>query len=161
MNKNIGWTIAALCAAGGLAIAGTAAANPGFGHRGGPFGLVALEMLAGIDANADHALSQDEVNAAIAARYTTFDANKDNQLSLEEFQALWVDLTRPLTVRVFQFLDADGDSVVARTEADRRFGSLVTRFDRNADGKLSAADRPPHGGGGHGWHGWGDREDPK
>ena len=157
MKTNIKWAIAAaaLAVAGGLSVAGVAIANPGFGHHGGPFGMVVLDMLGGIDGNADRALTQDEINAAINSRYTTFDGDKDSQLSLEEFQALWTDLTRPVTVRAFQLLDADGDAGVARSEAEKRFGSLVTQLDRNADGKLSAADRP-HGRGSHGWHRWGD-----
>jgi Ca2+-binding EF-hand superfamily protein len=118
--------------------------------------MVMIDMLAGIDTNADSALSQDEINAAVNARYATFDANKDSQLSLEEFQALWTDLTRPVTVRAFQFLDSDGDATVARSEVDKRFGSLVARLDRNNDGKLSHEDRPQRGHGG--WHRWGDDE---
>jgi hypothetical protein len=141
--------------AGGLSVVGAAIANPGFGHHAGPFRIVLLEMLSDIDTNADSALSQDEINAAIGSRYTTFDGNKDGQLSLQEFQALWVDLTRPVAVRAFQFLDPDGDSAVARTEVDKRFGSIVARLDRNNDGMLSPEDRPHGGRGGHGWRGWG------
>jgi hypothetical protein len=138
-------------AVAGLSIAGGAMANPGRGHHGGPFHVVMLDMLSSIDTNADGALSQEEINAAIGSRYTAFDANKDNQLSLEEFQALWVDLTRPIAVRVFQFLDPNGDASVARSEVDQRFGSLVSRLDHNNDGKLSHEDRR-HGG--HWWRGW-------
>ncbi|MDP9136922.1 MAG: hypothetical protein M3N38_01905, partial [Pseudomonadota bacterium] len=91
MKRNIKWVITAgaLAVAGGLAVAGAAIANPATGHHGGPFAMMAMDMLAGIDSNADRALTQDEINAAINARYTTFDSNKDSQLSLEEFQALW------------------------------------------------------------------------
>jgi hypothetical protein len=158
MKSNAKWFIAAggVAVAASLVVAGVALANPSFGHRGGPFGLVALDMLSSIDANADRALTQDEINAAVEARYTTFDSNKDGQLSLDEFQALWVDLTRPVTVRAFQFLDSNGDAALARAEADKRFGTLVAHFDHNADGKLSSADRPPGGRGHHGWHRWGD-----
>ncbi|HEY7765790.1 MAG TPA: hypothetical protein VIB38_12435 [Aestuariivirgaceae bacterium] len=144
MSKSSTWIVAlgALVAAAGIAVAGTAGAHSGFGHHGGPFRMVMHEMLGGIDTNNDHALSQDEVNAAVAARYSRFDANKDGKLSLEEFQSLWSDLTRPLAVRAFQFLDPDGDAAVARAEVDQRFGALVARFDRNNDGKLSPEDRP-------------------
>jgi Ca2+-binding EF-hand superfamily protein len=135
----------------GLSTTGSAMANPGFGHHGGPFRMVMLDMLSGIDTNADGALSQEEINAAISSRYTRFDANKDGQLSLEEFQALWADLTRPIAVRAFQFLDPNGDAFVARSEVDQRFSSLVTRLDQNHDGKLSHEDRR-HGG--HWWRGW-------
>jgi hypothetical protein len=97
----------AVAVVGGLFMAGSTIAASGFGH-GGRMGMMfgpAQEMLKGVDSNSDAALSQDEINAAVNARYTTFDGNKDGQLSLEEFQALWADLTRPIAVRAFQFLD--------------------------------------------------------
>ena len=50
-------------------------------------------------------------------------------------------------MRAFQFLDPDGDAVIAKEELTDRFGSVVARFDQNADGMLSPADRPHHGGG--------------
>jgi Ca2+-binding EF-hand superfamily protein len=155
MKTSLKWILAAsvLTAVGGLAWAGTVIANPGVGHHGGPLHFIALDMLSSIDTNADSALSQEEINAAINSRYTTFDSNKDGQLSLDEFQALWTDLTRPITVRAFQFLDSDGDAAVARAEVDKRFGSLVTQFDGNQDGKLSSEDRR-HGRREHGWKRW-------
>jgi hypothetical protein len=155
MSTRTKWTLAASALAlfGGLSFAGLAIANPGFGHHGGPFLMVADEMLGSVDTNSDGALTQQEIDAAVTARYAAFDADKDGKLSLDEFQALWADLTRPIAVRAFQFLDPNGDGVVERTEADRRFGSLVARLDRNNDAKLSPEDRP-HGGLGH--HGWQD-----
>jgi hypothetical protein len=142
--------------ASGVVLTGAADANPGFGHHGGPFRIVMLDMLSTIDTNNDGALSQQEINAAVASRYATFDTNKDGQLSLEAFQALWTDLTRPIAVRAFQFLDSDGNAAIARDEVDKRFGTLVARFDRNKDGQLSSEDRPNHRG--HGWRPWGGEE---
>jgi hypothetical protein len=110
-------------------------------------------MLGSVDTNSDGALSQEEIDAAVTARYAAFDDNKDGKLSLDEFQMLWADLTRPVAVRAFQFLDPNGDGLIERTEVDKRFGSLVARLDRNNDAKLSPEDRP-HGGPGH--HGWQD-----
>lgn len=149
--------ILAAAALSAATISAPAMADPGFGHHGGPFHVLALDMLGGVDTNTDRALSQEEIDAAINSRYATFDSNKDGQLSLEEFQALWTDLSRPVTVRAFQFLDADGDATVARAEVDRRFGALVAQLDRNEDGKLSAEDRR-HGRRGPGWHRWGAEE---
>ena len=51
-----------------------------------------------------------------------FDADTDGNLSLEEFQALWAEITKPLAVRAFQFLDPDGDAAIAKAELDDRFG---------------------------------------
>jgi len=146
----------AVAVATGGALTGAAMVNPGFGHHGGAFHMVMLDMLGTIDTNNDGALSQEEINGAVGSRYTAFDNNKDGQLSLDEFQALWTDLTRPIVVRAFQFLDPDGNGAVAREEVDRRFGTLVARLDRNKDGQLSPEDRP-HGRG-HGWHPWGEDE---
>jgi hypothetical protein len=144
MNTRTKWTFAAsaLALIGTLSAAGVAIANSGFGHHGGPFHMIADEMLGSIDTNADGALSQEEINAAVASRYAAFDANKDGKLSLDEFQALWADLTRPIAVRAFQFLDPNGDGAVEKAEVDKRFGSLVARLDRNNDAKLSPEDRP-------------------
>jgi EF hand len=147
---------AAVALVTGGTVTGAAIANPGFGHHGGPFRIVMLDMLGTIDTNNDGALSQEEINSAVGSRYAAFDSNKDAQLSLEEFQVLWTDLTRPLAVRAFQFLDRDGNAAVAREEVDRRFGTLVTRFDRNKDGQLSPEDRP-HGRE-RGWRPWGGDE---
>jgi EF hand domain-containing protein len=147
---------AATALAAGVALTGVANSNTGFGHHGGPFGMVMLDMLSTIDTNNDGALSQQEINAAVASRFATFDSNKDGQLSMEEFQALWADLTRPIAVRAFQFLDPDGNGAIAREEIDKRFGTLVARFDRNKDGQLSSEDRPHHRE--HGWRPWGGEQ---
>ena len=103
-------------------------------------------MLQNVDTNNDGALSQEEINAAVNARFAEFDADKNGSLSLPEFQALWAEITKPIAVRAFQFLDPDGDAAVAKAELDDRFGTVVSHFDRNDDGKLSPADRRHRGG---------------
>jgi Ca2+-binding EF-hand superfamily protein len=154
----------ALAVAGGLLLVGSSLAAGGFGPMGharmmGGFGPVAHEMLKSVDTNNDGALSQDEINAAVNARFAEFDADKNGALSLQEFEALWAEITKPMAVRAFQFLDPDGDAAVSKTELDERFGTVVSRFDRNGDGELSPADHMRRGGprgwhrGGWGWHG--------
>jgi hypothetical protein len=161
MRKSVKIALAtsALAVVGGLLLAGTSLAErgPGFGPHGGmgPMGGdFQREMLKDVDTNADGALSQDEINAAINARFAEFDADKNGSLSLPEFEALWADITKPVAVRAFQFLDPDGDASVAKAELDERFGSLVSRMDRNDDGMLSRDDHPRHGGRGDGPRGW-------
>jgi hypothetical protein len=146
----------ALAIVGGLFLAGTSFADRGFGGHG-HMGMMGLhhEMLKDIDANADGALSQQEIDSAIDARFSEVDGDRNGSLSLEEFQALWADITRPVAVRAFQFLDPDGDAAIAKTELDERFGAMVSRFDRNDDGALSPEDRPRH----RGWHRWRGDED--
>ena len=101
-----------------------------------------------------------ESGPSVAQRFAEFDASKDGKLSLEEFQALWADITRPVAVRAFQFLDPNGDAAVEKQELDERFGKVVSRFDRNDDGMLSPADRPQHRWGRHrGWGGDENREE--
>jgi len=136
---------AGLAVLGGGFLASAALADAGFGHHrmgmmGGHGGPIAHEMLASVDTNEDGALSQEEIDAMVDARFAEFDANADGSLSLDEFQALWAEITRPMAVRAFQFLDPNGDAAVARAELDERFGSMVAGFDRNDDGVLSPDD---------------------
>jgi Ca2+-binding EF-hand superfamily protein len=145
---------------GGVALAGTAAADRGgFGHHGmhgGMMGGIGHEMLRSVDTNADGALSQEEIDAAVDGRFAEFDANTDGKLSLAEFQALWAEVTKPISVRAFQFLDPDGDAAVAKVELEERFGSAVAHFDRNDDGVLSQQDRRHRR---WGWRGGGEGDD--
>ena len=110
--------IAVAAALGGTALAGASyAGHRGGGHgmgflEGGPLGLSAMEVFDAIDADGDGTLSQAEVDAARNDRHAAHDADGDGNLSLEEFAGLWHETTRPLTVRVFQMLDTDGDAVV-------------------------------------------------
>jgi hypothetical protein len=146
----------ALAVVGGLFLAGASfAQGGGFGHGGmgmmGGFGELRREMLKNVDTNGDGALSQDEINAAVNSRFAEFDIDKNGSLSLAEFEALWAEITKPMAVRAFQFLDPDGDAALSKAEMDDRFGNVVSRMDRNHDGVLSAADHPhgrgpgPHG----------------
>ncbi len=148
----------ALAMTGALFLVGTSYADRGFGgHRFGMMshgGHLAREMLRDIDTNNDGALSQEEIDAALDARFGEFDADADGSLSLEEFQALWAEITRPIAVRAFQFLDPDGDAAISKAELEDRFGSVVAHFDRNEDGVLSRDDHPRR----HSWRaGWRDR----
>jgi len=156
-SMKIALATTALALGGGvfLATASFAERGPG-GH--GPMGMMGglhgfgHEMMQNVDTNDDGSLSQDEINATIDARFAEFDADKNGSLSLQEFEALWAEITRPAAVRAFQFLDPDGDASVAKAELDDRFGSLVSRFDRNDDGMLSPDDRPQHRGWRARWH---------
>ncbi len=168
MRKSVKMALAtsALAVAGGLFLVGTSFAERGFpgpggpghmGHMGGPmggFGGIRQEMMKEVDTNGDGSISQDEINVAIDARFTAFDADKNGSLSLEEFEALWADITKPMAVRTFQFLDPNGDAAISKSELNDRFGNVVSRFDKNGDGALSPDDRP-HRPGMHG-HGRGD-----
>jgi hypothetical protein len=162
-SVKIALAVGALAVGGGLFLATTSFAERAFGHGGmggGHFGMLGHEMLQNVDANSDGALSQDEINNAVNARFTEFDMDKNGSLSLQEFEALWAEITKPVAIRAFQFLDPDGDAAVAKAELDQRFGTIVSHLDRNDDGVLSPDDRShrrgPHG---RGWRWGGERGD--
>ena len=148
MQTRTKW-IVALAAVGTLAAAGTGVAQHygrggmGMGMMGGP---VVEQLMREVDTNGDGRITQAEIDAAVDARFARFDANKDGRLSLDEFAALWADLTRPAMVRAFQFMDPDGDGSVTRAEVGQKASRLVQRFDRNGDGALSPEDRRGRGG---------------
>ncbi len=96
-----------------------------------------------------------EIDAARAARRAKYDTNGDGDLSLEEFSGLWTELTEPLRIRGFQFLDADANGQIAKVEIDQRLAGIVERFDRNGDGALSMEDRRHK----HGWRHHNDDDD--
>ena len=159
-------TLAAIAVAavlGGAALAGASYA----GHRHGGFdgrhghglGLLhkgqlavsAMEMFDSIDADGDGKLTQAEIDRLRNDRHGTHDTDGDGSLSLEEFAGLWHETTHPLTVRVFQMLDTDGDAVVSRAEYDRPLAGIVERLDRDGDGGLSMRDRRHDDDDGHWW----------
>ena len=138
--------LAVAAALGGTALAGASYA----GHRDGGHGMgfldkgqlavSAMEMFDAVDADGDGKLTQAEIDKLRNDRHAAHDADGDGNLSLEEFAGLWHETTRPLTVRAFQMLDADGDAVVTRAEYDRPLASVVERLDRDGDGSLSMRD---------------------
>ena len=147
--------IGAAVAIGAIAIAGVSYAgnrHGGFGgHPGhgmhllkGPLGLAAMEMLDSIDADSDGKLTQAEIDKVRNDRHAAHDGDGDGNLGLDEFAGLWRETTHPLTVRVFQMLDTDGDAVITRAEYDRPLAGIVERLDRNGDGALSPDDRRRH-----------------
>lgn len=129
----------------GLAFAGQSVAQRVHGGMGMLRGLGAEQVLREVDTDRDGRITQAEIDAAVNARFARFDADSNGRLSLDEFGALWADITRPAAVRAFQLMDPDGDSAITKAEVDERFGRLVQRFDRNGDGALSPQDRGQRG----------------
>ena len=115
----------------------------GSGRRGR--GQMMLRVLADADANDDGSLTQDEIDQFLAAQLTGADASGDGTVSLEEFQTIYLERTRPLMVDAFQRLDEDGDGQITSGELSDRFGNIVQRMDRNGDDALSADDRRGRG----------------
>tara|TARA_B110000438_G_scaffold13016_1_gene12612 strand:+ start:248 stop:547 length:300 start_codon:yes stop_codon:yes gene_type:complete len=65
----------------------------------------------------------------------------DGNLSLSEFACLWTELTQPLKICGFQFLNTDGNAQISKAKMDERLAGMVRRFDRNGDGALWMEDR--------------------
>lgn len=149
-----------LVLAGGLAIAGmTRADSRGWGgHHGGYYGGPSHggwhegrhgghhkgrrfhRMFESYDTNGDGKLTQAEIDAARADRLARFDADGDQSLTLEEYEALWVDAMRDRMVDRFQHLDENGDAIVTAEEFSRPFARIVQFMDRNDDGEISRDD---------------------
>lgn len=126
------------------------------GPGGGMMGPMMIKRVFELaDADKDGKLTQAEIDAARTQRFESHDANGDGKLSLAEFESLFAEVTEPVTVRAFQFLDPDGDAQITMEEFAKPGARLVERFDRNGDGALSSDDRPD--GYGPGRHGFGPR----
>lgn len=92
------------------------------------------------DANDDGDLTQAEIDSVRAARLAEFDTDGDSQLTLAEYQDLWLDAMRERMVDQFQRHDDDGDGLVTVEEFGEQFTNVVERRDRNGDGVLNAHD---------------------
>lgn len=122
---------AALALVGGAA--GVALAQPGHWHRGG-----GMSLLDTFDTNDDGRVTQEEVNTYRQQQLSRFDGDNNGQLTLEEYQGLWLDAMRERMVRQFQAHDRDGNGNVTLEEFQRRYTDLVRDRDANNDGALTA-----------------------
>jgi len=138
---------AVVIVAGGV-IAGHGVFHPVGYHRagfhGGGFhgqaGFRGQRLFAAFDTDKDDALTQPEVDKARRVQFAKFDKDGNGSLGLEEFQALWLDVTRERMVDRFQRHDDDGDAKVTPEEFNKRFGHIVRRLDTDGDGKVTRAD---------------------
>lgn len=110
----------------------------GGGHRGHHGGRHrGARLFERFDRNDDGRLTQAEVDQARGDRFTQFDADKDGKLTLQEYQALWLNAVRNRMVDRFQSLDDDGDAAVTSEEFLAPFGKVVSRLDRDDNGELT------------------------
>jgi Ca2+-binding EF-hand superfamily protein len=120
-------------ALGAIVVAGASVA--GGGHHGrGEGGAWLFETY---DADGDGRITQAEIDQVRQGQLQKFDANGDGSLSLEEYQALWLDAMRERMVDRFQAHDDDGDGQVTVVEFNESFDGLITRLDRNDDGAVT------------------------
>lgn len=119
----------------------------GHGIMGGGHGMMGqgghamMMVLRLADTNEDGSLSQEEVDAFVAGQVSEANADGADGVTLDEFQTIWLSMTRPMMVRTFQFFDTDGDAVISQEEIDDRFANIVEKFDRNGDGQMDRGDR--------------------
>ncbi len=93
------------------------------------------------DVNKDRKLTQEELDQARITLLSRHDKNGDGQLTLSEFETLWLEFMRQRMVRSFQRIDRDGDAVLTQEEFLEPYSRIVERLDRNDDGVLDENDR--------------------
>lgn len=106
------------------------------GMHGGP----QRAMFEYLDANADGALTKDEVKGVIDEKLAAFDQSADESLTLAEFEGLWLDFSRRRMVDMFQRLDDDGDGQITKAEMTRPVDRAFRFADRNEDGSIDPSD---------------------
>ena len=140
-GRTLGLLAAGTAIVAGLAWAGSGLADGwpggGFGPMGRGPGMMGTMMLDQLDADGDGKVSRAEVDAFRKARLESADRNRDGRLDQAEFEALWLEVTRPMRIRAFQFLDADGDGIVTAAELERPMNRMFARMDRDGDGFLT------------------------
>ncbi len=157
----IGLLVAVMALGGTAAYVGNAIASGNFhgarfgGHHGGP-----VQMLRQFDTNKDGIVSLEEVQTEADRRIGENDSDGDKALSLEEYEAVWLEFVRPRMVDSFQNFDEDGDGRVTKSEVDEKIEMMISRLDRNEDGKITKEEmRPPmRHGPNHGDKGWYKKE---
>ncbi|MCB1884735.1 MAG: hypothetical protein KDG89_12200 [Geminicoccaceae bacterium] len=150
-TKILAGTLGVLILGGGAFGAAAVAHAQGFGGPGGMMrgGMgMAMDLFDEVDANGDGKVERAEMDAFVKKDLRDNDGNGDGSLTLAEFQSLWLERTKPLMVRGFQFLDADGDGNVTGAEMEKPAGRAFDRLDRNGDGAV-AEDEIGRGD----WHG--------
>jgi hypothetical protein len=154
-TKTILLTTGAL-ALGATAFAAASQAGGGW-HRGHHGGGAGQSLFDAFDANQDGTLTQAEVDQARQAKLAEFDRDRNGSLSLEEYQALWMEAMRERMVDRFQAHDDDGDGMVTAEEFGADYGRIISRLDQNGDGEVTMDELRERGEGRH--HGRGGDQD--
>jgi hypothetical protein len=139
-------TAASVFVLGIATVAGTGNAR-GYGHKsmGIHHGGHGMRMMERFDNDGDGKVTAEEMVAVRDKAMANYDANKDGNLSIDEFQGLWLEHMRPRMVRHFQRLDADGDAKLTQVEMKKIMQRIMSRMDRDNDGAISKDDRRGRG----------------
>ncbi len=129
------------------------------GHGMGMARTMMVDRLFNVaDADGDGTITREEFDQAIADRIAEYDTNGDGVLDIEEFEGLYLEITRPAMVRAFQFLDAEGAGTIGTEQIERPANRLFDRLSRGEDEiSRDAMERGPRGYGRHSeWRGRGE-----
>ncbi len=99
-----------------------------------------MDLIELYDRDGDGKVTQAEIDQGRADRLSEFDGDGNGTLSLQEYEALWLDAMRERMVDRFQKHDDNGDGEVTVEEFSERTGRLVMRGDRNDDGAIGPED---------------------
>ncbi|MDA8870163.1 hypothetical protein N9H93_02065 [Rhizobiaceae bacterium] len=114
------------------------------GRRGGGGGMM-RQLFAQADADKDGAVTREEIAALRQSQVQAADADGNGDLTLAEFERVWLSMNRSRMVDAFQRLDEDGSGEVTAAEIDEPLNRMVERMDRNGDGKIDREDRGRRG----------------
>lgn len=111
------------------------------GDQDGMMGMMAMmmggamrEAMAGFDTDGDGTTSPEEMTAGVETALKTYDTDANGSLSLDEFAALHAAMMRPMTVRMFQMHDSDGDAAVTKAEMAKMAAMMQGRMAGSQDG---------------------------
>lgn len=112
-------------------------------HHGKRFGrMMAMERFHELaDLDGDGTITRTEIDEVFSERFAEYDANGDGALDIDEFDQWFREITRPMMVRTFQFLDREGAGALEEDYLKERLDRMVSRLDRNGDGEISREDR--------------------
>ncbi len=119
---------------GGLAFAGIAHASGNWDGCGK--GKHMTEMFERFDANGDGEVSGTEIETTRQAMFIGADDNNDANLTIEEFEGLWLEHVRPRMVKKFQKIDKDGNGEITEAEFAKPIDRMAGWLDRNDDGVI-------------------------
>lgn len=109
------------------------------------------------DVNQDGAVTQAEVDLVRKQSLDKYDANKDGNLSLDEFEGLWLERMNSRMVRGFQHLDEDASGAVSTEEFIAPFSKIIDRHDTDGDGDVDEEELKKHMKKRGKWHHGNDR----
>lgn len=125
--------LAAVVAAAGILATGAVVAKPGFGGFGPKM------QFEEIDTDGNGEISQAEMQAQKAARFSAADTNGDGKLSPEEMQARAQSRMAKRMEKMIERLDTDGDGALSESELSQRGnrGDMFARLDSDESGGIS------------------------